>query len=196
MLLANSGLSSSVTVSKPTPYDFDLGNLLATDPNPVTSTAEESLRSTARDGAQALLNQCLTTCTITSTPAGVLLNLPAATTPLPREKRVPVEKPLTKWQQFAARKGIEGNQRRDGKMVYDEETGEWVPKWGYKGINKKGEGDWLVEVNEKKEQKGKEQSVGDAGEGRGLGRQERKERIRRNDRRMRSNEQRHQKGGV
>jgi hypothetical protein len=30
--------------------------------------------------------------------------------------------------------------------VYDEETGEWVPKWGYKGANKKGENEWLVEL--------------------------------------------------
>ena len=41
-------------------------------------------------------------------------------------------------------------------MVYDEATGEWVPKWGYKGINKKGDDDWIVEVDEKKERERKE----------------------------------------
>ena len=30
--------------------------------------------------------------------------------------------------------------------MYDEETGEWVPKWGYKGANKKAENEWLVEL--------------------------------------------------
>jgi Ribosome biogenesis regulatory protein (RRS1) len=30
--------------------------------------------------------------------------------------------------------------------VYDEETGEWVPRWGYKGANKKAENEWLVEL--------------------------------------------------
>jgi Ribosome biogenesis regulatory protein (RRS1) len=30
--------------------------------------------------------------------------------------------------------------------VYDEETGEWVPRWGYKGANKKMEDQWLVEL--------------------------------------------------
>ena len=30
--------------------------------------------------------------------------------------------------------------------MYDEETGEWVPKWGYKGSNKKNENEWLVEL--------------------------------------------------
>ncbi len=77
-----------VTVTKPTPYTFDLGLLLANDPNPLqlTGNLEEDLSATARDGAQALLNQLLSTCPITSTPTGVLLTLPAITTPLPREK--------------------------------------------------------------------------------------------------------------
>lgn len=78
-----------VTVSKPTPYEFDLGLLLARDPNPLdlsTGHLEADLSATARDGAQALLNQLLTTCPISSTPAGVLLSLPAPTTSLPREK--------------------------------------------------------------------------------------------------------------
>lgn len=34
-------------------------------------------------------------------------------------------------------------------MVYDEATGEWVPKWGYKGKNKELDNQWLVEVDDK-----------------------------------------------
>jgi regulator of ribosome biosynthesis len=79
-----------VQVSKPTPYTFDLGLLCASDPNPLQLSSkerlEEELAATARDGAQALLNQLLSTCPITSTPAGVLLSLPGISTPLPREK--------------------------------------------------------------------------------------------------------------
>jgi regulator of ribosome biosynthesis len=77
-----------VTVNKPTPYTFDLGLLLANDPNPLLleGNLEDDLAATARDGAQALLNQLLSTCPITSTPAGVLLTLPPPTTTLPREK--------------------------------------------------------------------------------------------------------------
>lgn len=30
--------------------------------------------------------------------------------------------------------------------MYDEETGEWVPRWGYRGANKKPEDEWLVEL--------------------------------------------------
>ena len=77
-----------VTVTKPTPYTFDLGLLLANDPNPLQQTGnlEDDLSTTARDGSQALLNQLLTTCPIQSTPTGVLLSLPEISTPLPREK--------------------------------------------------------------------------------------------------------------
>lgn len=78
-----------VQVQKPTPYTFDLGLLLAHDPNPLLITKanlEEDLAATARDGAQALLNQLLSTCPIASTPNGVLLSLPGVETRLPREK--------------------------------------------------------------------------------------------------------------
>ena len=61
-------------------------------------------------------------------------------------------------------------------MVYDDATGEWVPKWGYKGANKAGEDDWIVEVDEKKEA-------------------ERKEKVRRNERMMRANERKGRKNG-
>lgn len=79
-----------IAVQKPTPYTFDLGLLLASDPNPLfLSTAdklEEELAENARDGAQALLNQLLSTCPIASTPSGVLLSLPGIEMKLPREK--------------------------------------------------------------------------------------------------------------
>jgi regulator of ribosome biosynthesis len=45
---------------------------------------------------------------------------------------------------FAKKKGIQ--KVKTPNTVYDEETGEWVPKWGYKGANKKNENEWLVEL--------------------------------------------------
>lgn len=76
-------------------------------------------------------------------------------------------------------------------MVYDEEKGEWVPKWGYKGINKATEGEWLVEVDDK-EDGGVALGGNDAGKRKGP-KEERKERVRRNERRMRANEKRSRK---
>lgn len=178
-----------IAVTKPIPYTFDLGNLLCTDANPLPPDSqinEEVLASTARDCAQGLINQLLSTCPVTrsSDLTSVTLTLPPPSTPLPREKHVPQPKPLTKWQEFAKRKGIKAKPK-DGKLVYDEEKKEWVPKWGYKGRNKDGEGDWLVEVDEKKERK-----TGEPGDARVEKREERKERIRRQQRRERANERR------
>ncbi|KAH9860683.1 hypothetical protein J1614_012015 [Plenodomus biglobosus] len=180
-----------ITVNKPTPFTFDLGNLLANDPNPVPANADEDvLKATARDAAQALINQLLSTCEIKSTTEGVHLVLPAPTTALPREKPIPAAKEPTKWERFAAKKGIK-DKKRDGKLVYDDDKGEWVPKWGYKGKNKDGDNQWLVEVDEKKEA-----STGEAHDQRADGRRERKERIRRNERKQRANDSKSRKVGA
>lgn len=176
-----------VTIQKPIPFTFDLGNLVCNDTNPLppsTTITEADIAAAARDCAQGLLNQLLSTCPISRSDDSVTLTLPAPDTPLPREKPVPADKPLTKWQEFAKKKGIKAK-AKDTNLVYDEEKGEWVPKWGYKGKNKEGENDWLVEVGEKKEAK-----TGDAGDARKERRDERMERMRRQERRERANEKR------
>jgi len=80
-------------------------------------------------------------------------------------------------------------------MVYDEESGEWVKKWGYKGKNKQAENEWLVELDDDKTAKEKDGFGGDGRTVRGEGRRERVERIKRQDRRQRNNERRGRKGG-
>ncbi|KAL4811106.1 ribosomal biogenesis regulatory protein [Aspergillus unguis] len=196
-----------ITVSKPTPYTFDLGHLLANDPNPLelprSQPLNTSLKNTARDGVQSLLNQLLTTCPITSSQQGVLLSLPAPSAVLPRHKPLPTPKPPTKWELFARKKGIGKYSNKPGaaladkerrkKLVYDEESGEWVPRWGYKGKNK-AEDEWLVEVKEK-DWKKEEDAAAKGSSIRGLSRAERKDRIRRNERKMRSNERNSRKAG-
>ncbi|RLP61404.1 hypothetical protein L150_00081 [Candida albicans Ca529L] len=156
-----------VTVDKPIPNTYDLGNLATFDPNPLDnekllskdeSIKEDHLQSVTRDNVQLLINQILSLPVKTTTETHgsstgqnstmTLIQLPEPTTILPREKPIPKAKPLTKWQQFAARKGIKPK-GKDGKMVYDEDTGEWVPKWGYKGKNKSIDDQWLVEVDDK-----------------------------------------------
>ncbi|KAL5121957.1 Rhodanese-related sulfurtransferase [Pleosporales sp. CAS-2024a] len=180
-----------ITVHKPIPFTFDLGHLLANDANPVPANADEQTRqSTARDAAQALINQLLSTCQIKSDSEGVHLMLPDPSTPMPREKPIPAAKEATKWERFAAKKGIK-DKKRDGKLVYDEASGEWVPKWGYKGKNKEGENDWLVEVDEKKEAK-----TGEAHDARADSRRERKERMKRNERKQRNNDRAARKTGA
>jgi regulator of ribosome biosynthesis len=187
MALPSSRPKLPVAVDKPTPYTFDLGHLLAQDPNTITldhSSLEQSLAEVARDGAQSLINQLLTTCPINSTSDGVLLSLPAPSTVLPREKPVPEAKPKTKWERFAEKKGIKAKTREQRQnLAYDEESGEWKRKWGYKGLNKKGEDYPIMEVDMQKERERKEgTSI------RGDGRRERMEKIKRNERKMRKNQ--------
>ena len=202
---------ASITVEKPTPYTYDAGHLLISDPNPLPQTTpatlEASLTATARDAAQSLLNHLLTTCpihtgstTATST-SGVMMTLPPPITALPREKKMPAPKAPTKWELFAAKKGIGKTKKggtdadnKAGKMVYDEATGTWVPKWGYKGKNKDGEGDWLVEIDEKAERRAAAEGK-DVADPRNAKRADRVERVRRNERAQRANERKTRKPG-
>ncbi|CAF9915393.1 MAG: hypothetical protein GOMPHAMPRED_000738 [Gomphillus americanus] len=182
----------SVTVTKPIPYTFDLGNLTVFDENIVSSNPSNAeIASISRDCAQALINQLLTTCTIhTSSKNGTLIKLPAPSTPLPREKPLPAPKQETKWEKFARKKGITKS-KETGSKVYDEELGEWVSKWGYKGKNKAGENQWLVEVDEKKER-----TLKDGETVRGLNRRERVDNVKRNERKQKANERRERKYGA
>lgn len=114
----------------------------------------------------------------------MLLSLPAQQTALPREKPLPAAKEPTKWERFAAKKGIKPKTREQRRNIqYNEEKGEWERKWGYKGANKQLEKDWLVEVDPAKEAKLKEGETL-----RGQSRRERVERQKRNERKMRKNE--------
>ena len=60
--------------------------------------------------------------------------------------QVPKPKPLTRWEKFAKLKGIQN--RKQSRKVFDEATGEWVPRWGYKGANDDGANDWLIPVRQ------------------------------------------------
>jgi regulator of ribosome biosynthesis len=179
-----------------------------------TVLSESELQTIARDGTQSLLNTLLSHCDIHSTPDGPTISLAlkptseieSLPTPLPRWKPLPKPKAPTKWETFARKKGIGkfgGNMTGGAKledrrknMVYDEESGEWVKKWGYKGKNKGTDGDWLVELDDEKVNKEKGMSAESGMTIRGEGKRERMERMRRQDRKERNNERRGKKGGA
>jgi len=189
-IVAEAKEAVDVLVSKPIPYTFDLGHLLVNDENPISANpTQDDLTAIARDCAQALINQLLTTCELKSTDEGVDILLPGPTTPLPREKPIPDAKEATKWEKFAQKKGIKQRKKREDNKVYDEATGEWVSRYGFKGANRKGETDWVVEVDREKEK-----NTGQPMDPRKEKRQERLERVKRQERKMRANESRGQKG--
>ncbi|EST08620.1 Ribosomal biogenesis regulatory protein [Kalmanozyma brasiliensis GHG001] len=130
----------------PSPYQFDLGLLTSINPNPLPSTplTSATLTSRTRDGIQSLINRIFTLPIVPSPDHGPLATLPAFTTRLPREKSMPKPKPLTKWEKFAKQKGIQS--RKKDKLIFDEATSTWVPRWGFKGANKDAEEQWIHEL--------------------------------------------------
>lgn len=185
-------------VEKPIPVEYDFGNLAVFDTNPLdeeklesSETKEEELKNVTRDNIQLLVGQLLmlpvkkTTASVNSSEKQdstmTLFTLPPPTTALPREKALPKEKPKTKWEKFAAEKGIK-KKAKDGKLVYDEETGQWIPKWGYNGANKKLDNQWLVELPENSQK-----PENDFEDPRALGRQERLKLVKKNQKQHEKN---------
>ncbi|OWB79149.1 hypothetical protein B5S32_g3363 [[Candida] boidinii] len=183
----------SITVEKLIPVNYDLGNLSIFDPNPLNNEKltnnkgkdrENYLKEITRDNVQLLINQILSLPVKQTTDSNssngeqnstmTLISLPDPITPLPREKSVPKGKEPTRWELFAAKKGIK-KKGKDTKLTFDEDKGEWVNKWGYKGKNKELDDQWLVEVEDKKI--GTEDELIDP---RKLKRDERKKLIKRN----------------
>ncbi|XP_071815159.1 ribosome biogenesis regulatory protein homolog [Apostichopus japonicus] len=137
----------SITVEKDIEVDVDCGNLLVCDQNPIDiklyrSNRNEFISSLARDNTQLLFNQ-IWKLPIHKVDDVVVAEIPDPQIRIPREKPVPKAKKLTKWQEYAELKGIQ--KRKRSRLVFDEETKEWVPRFGYKSKNdlKK---DWLLEV--------------------------------------------------
>ena len=75
------------------------------------------------------------------------LTLPENIITLPRSLPIPIQKPPTKWEKYKMEKGI--TQRKRGRMVYSEEVGDWVPRWG-KGSAKhiQDSMNWIMEEKE------------------------------------------------
>lgn len=62
------------------------------------------------------------------------LKLPEQITIFPRQKSIPKEKTQTRWEKFSKEKGIEKKKR--GRMVWDENVKDWVPRWGAYSVKK------------------------------------------------------------
>ncbi|KAK0554768.1 Rhodanese- sulfurtransferase [Tilletia horrida] len=154
------GTSSTANGAGPSsdrlPLELDAGLLSSVDPNavdedvfpadPSTSTAalDEHLLSRAQQATQSLFNAVFSLPVTRHIDHGPIVTLPPPLLILPREKPLPAPKPMTKWEKFAKAKGI--SKRKKDKMIFDDDTQEWVPRWGFKGANKKEEEQWLHPV--------------------------------------------------
>ncbi|XP_054283870.1 ribosome biogenesis regulatory protein homolog [Macrosteles quadrilineatus] len=137
-----------ITVDKLIELTYDLGTLLASDINDLDvkelrSNKEKYLKSLARDNTQLLFNKIWELPTENVEDA-IVVNLPDQKYVLPREKRIPRPKPLTKWQKFAQEKGLKKTKK--SKLTWDDVLKKWVPMHGYKRAAAEREREWLVEV--------------------------------------------------
>ena len=69
------------------------------------------------------------------TKSKYLVELPAPQIVLPREKPIPKEKTLTRWEKFRKEKGLPTRAKRS-RLVFDKITNDWVPRWGPYSIKK------------------------------------------------------------
>ncbi|CAH1795001.1 unnamed protein product [Owenia fusiformis] len=147
-ILAEKGQKfKSIEVEKDLELEIDEGNLLAVDTNPIDikifrTNKEKFLSELARDNTQLLLNRIWELPTHRKEDV-ILAKLPEPKTIIPREKPVPKEKAATKWEKYAALKGIQKSKK--SRMVWDETHQEYRPRWGYKRANDDTK-DWLIEV--------------------------------------------------
>eukprot|EP01087_Luapelamoeba_hula_P012657 TRINITY_DN353_c0_g1_i1.p1 TRINITY_DN353_c0_g1~~TRINITY_DN353_c0_g1_i1.p1 ORF type:complete len:373 (-),score=113.16 TRINITY_DN353_c0_g1_i1:37-1155(-) len=128
---------------------FDIGNLVAFSYQPIDAAAVKEaglaayLEKEARDCVQQLINQVLQVPTTRTRAGDVLGSLPPGSTIIPREKPIPSTKPTTRWEKYAAAKGIQ--KRKKSRMAWDETERDWRPRYGYKRANDPGNA-WLVEA--------------------------------------------------
>jgi len=139
----------TVEVFKEVEPVLDAGNLFLNDLQPVDvkklrGNTEVFLKNLARDNTQLLFNK-IWQLPIEKVDNVIVCSLPATTTLLPREKKIPKPKPPTKWELFAQKQGI-GNKKR-GRMIFDEESKTWKPRFGYKRGNDATK-EWCLEVPE------------------------------------------------
>ncbi|CAD6196469.1 unnamed protein product [Caenorhabditis auriculariae] len=132
----------STTVEKVVEPIIDVGNLLIVDRDSIEGDVTENLLSRARNNTQLLFNS-IWQLEQKRVEDAILVDLPAPTYRLPREKKIPEKKEPTKWEKYAAEKGIK--KRTKAKKVFDEQSKEWKPTYGYRRGNDDTK-DWVIEI--------------------------------------------------
>jgi regulator of ribosome biosynthesis len=104
---------------------------------------EQYLLNLTRDNVQLIVNAIWELPT-ERLDEHIVVKLPKPSFALPRARKLPVAKALTKWEQFAKDKGIK--KRKKDKKVYDDVLGKWVPTFGYQKYKADRDKDWVLEV--------------------------------------------------
>eukprot|EP00672_Neobodo_designis_P016506 CAMPEP_0174828808 /NCGR_PEP_ID=MMETSP1114-20130205/1543_1 /TAXON_ID=312471 /ORGANISM="Neobodo designis, Strain CCAP 1951/1" /LENGTH=217 /DNA_ID=CAMNT_0016062533 /DNA_START=103 /DNA_END=756 /DNA_ORIENTATION=+ len=130
----------------------DPGNLCITETSRVSGEqrSEEELLASATRATKALFTELLS-LPKKSKPGKPgeghfeVTALPAPIMRRPREKAPPKEKPLSAWEKFALKKGINLNRKKNNKQ-WNEARQEWQDKWGKRAREAERAADWVREV--------------------------------------------------
>lgn len=121
-------LDASAFTDETLPYEQKTSKIARGSLKPA-EIKERFLLQVARAGAQMMCN-ALFDLPRDSTIDGVFAELPEPVSVLPREKPLPKDVPLTRWERFAKTKGIKNKKR---KFQFDEHSGENAVRYGYHG---------------------------------------------------------------
>ena len=142
----NKKSQNSVTVDRLIPATIDNHLLTIYDDNVIDS--KKPVINRARDATQMIINDIFQNLETEQIDGMTYAVLPTTqkNIMLPREKPVPAKKAKTKWEKFAETKGIK--KKKQSRMVYDEETKQYIPRWGYKSKQNQKDREWAIEVPE------------------------------------------------
>jgi len=125
------------SIPLPSVFNIDTGNLLVFDQQEqsdilFSENKEEVIKDLTQRCVQELFDKIFN-LPVKNSNKGPIAQLPPPKTPIPREKPVPQMKPETRWEKFAKEKGIKNRKRT--RMLYDEGTDTYKPRWGKGRIN-------------------------------------------------------------
>ncbi|KRX72486.1 Ribosome biogenesis regulatory -like protein [Trichinella sp. T6] len=144
--------NTGLNITRAVDPSIDLGNLLVDEQEPVDQhlmkeNTEMAIMNKVRESVQLMANKLWELPTQRVEDA-VVVELPAPTSRLPREKPIPKKAPPTKWEEYAKMKGIQ--KRKRTRMIWDEAAQDWKPRWGYNRANDNTK-DWLIEIPRQKD---------------------------------------------
>lgn len=120
--------NKSSIVAREDNLTYDLHHMAAYDIAPLPPKSD--FLSYTRDSVQLLVNKMfsLPHATVEEGQKAKLPERPLFV--LPRSKPIPKEKPQTRWDKFMEDRGMV--KRKRSRLVWDENSGDWKPRWGYK----------------------------------------------------------------
>lgn len=126
----------------------DLGHLMAFDPRPIDyielkKDADSFIKESCMLSTQLIVNK-LFKLPVDRVDDTLVVKLPKPVVTIPREKPLPKKKPPTKWEAYAALKGI--TKKKKTRKVWDDVAKEWRPVWGMNKVGDKTK-QWCLELS-------------------------------------------------